>query len=527
MQSRGRQLHGRSSRQIAGRLRRPRAMLALTAAIVGVGVFSSSVGIGALPTSTLPVYGVTNGDGSRATVAELGDVNGDGYNDYAVGMPYADARPPTRASSTSSSARPARSPTPTALNLAAASFRIIGHGGEMLGYSIAGGDLNGDGRADIAIGAPMAGPPAKSDGGAVYIVYGQTHPAGSRHTTLSTAGYTNDPTAPATQSPLGSRYDGFQVDSHTGMSMAVVPDVNVHNTTTTAARTSTTSSSGCRRRPPPPGRRRRRGALRQDDERAHQPLRPVGGRLPVLLPHRLSLARRPARRRDRRGRAGHDGRRRPRHRDRRAAGRSGRSHRRRLGLDHQRQPAADRRRLQQPHARRQLPVDQAQRAHRGAGLPHRRREGRRRARISRSRASATRTATASPTSRSAPRPPRPTAARAPARSSSWPASTARPRATSRPRRRCRRSTARMAGAGLGASIAAAGDVDGDGHVDLLAGAPGEGVLHRRRLPRCAERPTPSPTSRSRPPRSCPPAPARRPAAPSPRGSRSTARAPTA
>ncbi|HEY3615116.1 MAG TPA: hypothetical protein VGK92_15505 [Gaiellales bacterium] len=211
-------------------VRKPRAALAVIALIVGAGVFSSSVGIGALPTSTLPVYGVTSGDGSRTTVAELGDINGDHINDYAVGMPYSDA------GGTDSGIvyvflgkAGAATPTASSLNLAAASFRITGHGGELLGYAIAGGDLNGDGRADIAIGAPMAGPPAKSDGGAVYIVYGQTNPTSLSTTTLSTAGYTNDPTAPATQSPLGSRYDGFQVDSHTGMALAVVPDVNVHN----------------------------------------------------------------------------------------------------------------------------------------------------------------------------------------------------------------------------------------------------------------------------------------------------------
>jgi hypothetical protein len=211
-------------------VRRPRLALALAGLVTGACVFSSSVGIGALPTSTLPVYGVTSGEGSRATVAELGDVNGDHINDYAVGMPSSDA------GGTDSGIvyvflgkAGAATPTATSLNLASASFRITGHGGEMLGYALAGGDLNGDGRADIAIGAPMAGAPAKSNGGAVYIVYGQTSPTDLSTTTLSTAGYTNDPTAPATQSPLGSRYDGFQVDSHTGMTLAVTPDVNVRN----------------------------------------------------------------------------------------------------------------------------------------------------------------------------------------------------------------------------------------------------------------------------------------------------------
>ena len=40
-------------------------MLALTAAITGFGVLSSTVGIGALPMSSLPVYGVTDGATSK------------------------------------------------------------------------------------------------------------------------------------------------------------------------------------------------------------------------------------------------------------------------------------------------------------------------------------------------------------------------------------------------------------------------------------------------------------------------------
>ena len=51
-------------------------------------------------------------------------------------------------------------------------------------------------------------------------------PANVATTTLSFAGLTNDPVNPATPSPLGSRYDGFQQNSHTGMSLVALPDVN-------------------------------------------------------------------------------------------------------------------------------------------------------------------------------------------------------------------------------------------------------------------------------------------------------------
>ena len=120
----------------------------------------------------------------------------------------------------------ALSPTPTALDLAAASFTITGHGGEMLGYAIAGDDVNGDGLSDIAIGAPAAGAPSKADGGAVYVAFGSRQPQNLASTQLYPAGYTNNAGAPATPSAYGSRYDSFGVSAHTGMSLAALPDVN-------------------------------------------------------------------------------------------------------------------------------------------------------------------------------------------------------------------------------------------------------------------------------------------------------------
>jgi hypothetical protein len=117
-------------------------------------------------------------------------------------------------------------PAPASLDLSQAAFTISGRAGEMLGYKIVGNDVNADGLADVVLGAPMAGAPSKSGGGAVYVVFGSTRPASISTNSLSFAGYTNATTNPATPSPLGSRYDGFQQNGHTGMSLAALPDVN-------------------------------------------------------------------------------------------------------------------------------------------------------------------------------------------------------------------------------------------------------------------------------------------------------------
>ena len=206
-------------------LRRPGYLLGLVAAIVGFGVFSSSIGSGALPDTSVPPFGLTNGTGSLSTVAQLGDVNGDNIGDYAIGLPSANADAGVVYVFLGHAG--ALPPTPTALNPGSASYTITGHAGEMLGFSITGEDMNNDGRNDVVIGAPMAGAPSKSGGGAVYVIFGSANPGNVATASLyAGGGLTNDPISPAAHSAIGSRYDGIVENAHTGYSVAALGDVN-------------------------------------------------------------------------------------------------------------------------------------------------------------------------------------------------------------------------------------------------------------------------------------------------------------
>ncbi len=66
-----------------------------------------------------------------------------------------------------------------ALSLGSSGFRIDGAAaGDQSGYSVASaGDVNGDGRADVIVGAPYADPSSGNDAGSSYVIYGAASPS--------------------------------------------------------------------------------------------------------------------------------------------------------------------------------------------------------------------------------------------------------------------------------------------------------------------------------------------------------------
>ena len=127
----------------------------------------------------------TNDEGGA--VAGAGDVNADGRDDIIVGALGADNN--GRALSGSSYViygASSQGSLDLATGLSAArGFRIDGADtGEMSGYSVGGaGDVNGDGRDDVVIGAHHADSNGRVDSGSAYVVYGA---AGAANLDLAT-----------------------------------------------------------------------------------------------------------------------------------------------------------------------------------------------------------------------------------------------------------------------------------------------------------------------------------------------------
>ncbi len=126
----------------------------------------------------MQVTGAAGNDGLGISVAGAGDFNGDGRSDLIVGALFADNN--SRSSSGSAYViYGEQAADPTDVNLATGSatrwMRIDGaSANDRTGASAAGdGDINGDGRDDVLVGAPLADGGGRSDSGSAYAVYGQ------------------------------------------------------------------------------------------------------------------------------------------------------------------------------------------------------------------------------------------------------------------------------------------------------------------------------------------------------------------
>jgi hypothetical protein len=108
----------------------------------------------------------------------------------------------------------------------AAGLTLVGeHPGDLAGASVAGaGDVNGDGRADVIVGAPLADPNGVTDAGSAYVVFGGCAAGSVQLASLGACGFRIDGSVPL---PPFTRHKGSNpLTSGAGAVVAGVGDVN-------------------------------------------------------------------------------------------------------------------------------------------------------------------------------------------------------------------------------------------------------------------------------------------------------------
>ena len=141
-----------------------------TSYVIYGGTSLSNINLGILnPTQGFSIIGVSADDGSGLSVSGTGDVNGDGFADVIIGAPNAN-----NYAGISYVIYGGTSLSNIDLNNLSVSqgFSIIGaSANDKSGSSVSGaGDVNGDGFADVIIGAPDA----NNNAGISYVIYGGT-----------------------------------------------------------------------------------------------------------------------------------------------------------------------------------------------------------------------------------------------------------------------------------------------------------------------------------------------------------------
>jgi hypothetical protein len=124
----------------------------------------------------MTIYGDDAVDGSGVRVSS-GDVNADGYDDVIIGASSADPAGGDRAGETYVIFGSAAPPATVDLSSSAGDMTICGDDdGDHSGISVSSGDINGDGYADVIIGASGADPAGGDRAGETYVIFGSAAP---------------------------------------------------------------------------------------------------------------------------------------------------------------------------------------------------------------------------------------------------------------------------------------------------------------------------------------------------------------
>jgi VCBS repeat-containing protein len=172
--------------------------------------------------NTSLIKGQANGDKLGHALSFAGDVNGDGYDDVIVGAYLADTTVVNAGRAYVLFGSATGLPTQVDLNaLAAGSYTQ----GFMINGSLkqdeagqgvsAAGDVNGDGLADLLVGAPGADSNPLVDSGSMYVVYGKTTSSAVNLTALTSGTSTE-----------GFAMQGWVDVSYAGTNVSYLGDVN-------------------------------------------------------------------------------------------------------------------------------------------------------------------------------------------------------------------------------------------------------------------------------------------------------------
>lgn len=189
------------------------ALAAAPVVLPPTAAVGQDVDLGNLGDRGFRIDGIDANDGSGGSVSGAGDVNGDGLADVIVGARYADPGGDSYAGETYVVfGRPGGGVVDLA-TLGSGGFRIDGiDPGDESGISVSGaGDVNGDGLADLIVGADGGDPGGDSSAGEVYVVFGKSDGATIDLASLGARGF---------------RIEGIDPNDRAGASVSGAGDVN-------------------------------------------------------------------------------------------------------------------------------------------------------------------------------------------------------------------------------------------------------------------------------------------------------------